>query len=293
MTLMLADIAKLAGNRLGVYDLACPMCGPDCKAASNRKRRVLRVWWEEASFARYRCARCEMQGFARPDAASPPPLPAPQRHAKPPVDDAARTELALSIWEHARPIGGTPVETYLRSRGIAYDGDTLRWHGNCPFGRDHVGAMIALVRNIATDKPQAIHRTAIDRDGRKLAQLGANGRLTLGPIGGGAVKLTCDENVTLAIAIGEGIESALSIRNLPNMGAMSVWALLAANQVAQFPVLGGIEALWVAVDNDATGTGQRAAETVAVRWGEAGREVYRVMPTRAGADLNDLVGMSA
>lgn len=148
--------------------------------------------------------------------------------------------------------------------------------------------MIGLVRNIVTNAPQAIHRTAIDRQGRKVASLGSNGRLTYGPIGGGAIKLTPDDDVTTVIAIGEGIETTLSIRNLPNLDAMPVWSLLAANQLAAFPVLPGIECLWIGVDNDESGTGQRAADEATRRWAGAHLEIFRVKPRRVGTDLNDL-----
>ena len=102
--------------------------------------------------------------------------------------------------------------------------------------------MIALVRNIRTNEPQAIHRTAIDSSGRKI------GRKALGPIGGGAVKLTDDADVTTVIAIGEGLESTLSIRALPDLGNMPVWSVLSAGGMEKFPVLAGIEAVWIAAD---------------------------------------------
>ena len=37
---------------------------------------------------------------------------------KPDQDDARRSEAALAIWQSAKPAQGTPVETYLASRGI-------------------------------------------------------------------------------------------------------------------------------------------------------------------------------
>ena len=288
MSLALDDIRALAGNRLGIHDVACPECGPRARAPVNRTRRVLRIWWEEDSFARFRCARCELQGHAREGAAqSTAPRPLPARHDPP--DDAERTERALSIWKETVPLAGTPAEAYLRRRGVPYGGPALRWHPSCPFGKGvRAGCMVGLVRNIITDEPQAIHRTAIDPEGRKLSGMGSNGRLTLGPIGGGAVKLTPDEDVSTVIAVGEGIETTLSIRRLPDLEAMPVWSLLAANQLAAFPVLPGIECLWIGVDNDESGTGQRAADEVTPRWASAGQEIFRVKPKRIGADLNDL-----
>lgn len=37
---------------------------------------------------------------------------------KPDQDDARRSEIALAIWRSAKPAQGTPVETYLASRGV-------------------------------------------------------------------------------------------------------------------------------------------------------------------------------
>lgn len=289
MSLSFDEIRALAGDRLGIHDTSCPLCGPACKSLANQRRPVFRIWWEEDAFARYKCARCDAQGFAHGSSTSAKPRSSPMP-AKAKPDDAKRREQALTIWDDAKPIEGTPAETYLRSRGLAYDGNALRWHGNCPFGRDRVGAMVALVRDIHTNAPQAIHRTAIASDGRKLSHLGSNGRLALGPIGGGAIKLTDDDAVSLVLGIGEGIESTLSIRNLPDMPTMPVWSLLAANQLAAFPVLGGVEALWIAVDHDESGTGQQASKTTARRWAAAGREAFLVTPVEPGADLNDIGG---
>ena len=43
------------------------------------------------------------------------------------------------------------------------------------------------------------------------------------------------------------------------------------------------------VDNDASGTGQAAAEECRVRWLNAGKRVRRVMPPDVGEDLNDVL----
>src|SRR5215211_3656341 len=93
------------------------------------------------------------------------------------------------------------------------------------------------------------------------------------PLTGGAVKLTPDEDVSTCLGIGEGIESTLSLRLVPEFGPSPVWALLSAGGVARFPVLSGIEVLWIAVDHDPNGQGQAAAQACADRWQGAGREM--------------------
>lgn len=199
-------------------------------------------------------------------------------------DDKDRSERAMAIWRQAVSIKSTPAEAYLTSRGLQYSGTALRWHPSCPFGKgERHACMVALVRNIETNEPQAIHRTAIDSHGLKVD------RKALGPIGGGAVKLTEDAEGTNVIAIGEGIETALSIRKLSGLGTMPVWSVLSAGGIAAFPALPGFEAVWIAADNDVTGTGQKAARAAAERLVAAGIETIILAATQAGTDLNDWV----
>jgi hypothetical protein len=87
-------------------------------------------------------------------------------------------------------------------------------------------------------------------------------RRTLAPIRGGAIKLTPYEHVTNCLGVGEGIETTLSMRLLPEFGASPVWSLLTAGNLASLPALPGIECLWVAVDHDPAGI-EAAHETAA------------------------------
>lgn len=204
-------------------------------------------------------------------------------------DDAGRTARALSLWKAAQPPCGTPVDTYLSRRGLVLPagaaGEAIRWHPSCPFGKHRCGAMLALVRDIETDEPIGLHRTAITSDGVKRGDLGSGGRMMLGPTAGGVVKLTCDAEVTLALGIGEGIESTLSLQKLPEFGGTPAWATLSATQLAGFPLLSGVEALWIAVDHDEAGLA--AAQATAERWRE--RDVHRVVAHLQGNDLNDII----
>jgi hypothetical protein len=91
------------------------------------------------------------------------------------------------------------------------------------------------------------------------------------------------------LGIGEGIETTLSLPKLPECSGIPVWACLSAGGVATFPVLPGIEVLWIAVDNDPSGAGERAAKAVVDRWTAAGCEVFTIFPTALKSDVNDLV----
>ncbi len=211
------------------------------------------------------------------------------RHDGEPIDDTQRIARALSIWDEARTPIASPVEKYLARRGVGLPEDprdVIRFHPACPFAGSRTRAMVALVRDIVSNEPVAIHRTALDLAGTKIAVNGKD-RLALGPIRNGAVKLTADENVTLALGVGEGIETALSLKGLPEFGDSPVWSVLNANGIATFPNLSGIQTLWIAVDHDPAGIA--AADLCAERWRRAGREVFLVKATAERTDLNDIV----
>jgi hypothetical protein len=185
------------------------------------------------------------------------------------VDSLKRRARAAEIWARSVPIAGTLAETYLRSRGLSYDGDALRFY---PGGR----AMVARITDALTGEPMGVHRTFLDSDGNRTA------KKMLGPAGGGGVRLSPDENVTMGLAVAEGIETALAAPFRP------VWACLSAVNLARFPVLPGIECLTIFADNDASGTGERDAFACAERWHAAGKEVEIRMLAEVGRDYADL-----
>jgi hypothetical protein len=215
------------------------------------------------------------------------------------ADEAERFLRAMAVWSEAVPIEGTIAAHYLHvNRKVEIPtgalGPVLRFHPRCAFGNSHHPSLVALVRNIITDEPQAIVRTALKPDGTSLKVDGKTARKALGPVGGGAVKLTDMGEVTTCLGVGEGIETVLSMRSTPEFGRSPVWALISSSGVASFPVLAGIECLWIAVDNDRPDqrgrqAGNEAALACSKRWTEAGREVCRIVPNRVGRDLNDVV----
>jgi hypothetical protein len=138
--------------------------------------------------------------------------------------------------------------------------------------------------DIHSNRFRGIHRTPLATDGKK-----ADNAMMLGSSAGTVVKLSADQEVTTVLGIGEGIETTLSLPMLPECFGIPVWACLSAGGVATFPVLPGIEALWIAVDNDASGAGEKAAQQCADRWTAAGCEVWLQTPHRIRSDLNDVV----
>jgi putative DNA primase/helicase len=205
-------------------------------------------------------------------------------------DNQKQTARALAIWQQSQDPHGTPVETYLRSRRVVLPegaaGEAVRYHPSCPFKGQQVPAMVCLVRDVVTNEPKAIHRTALSPDGLK-ATVNGHERLSLGSIGGGAIKLTPDEDVTICLGIGEGLESSVSLRSLPEFCLSPVWSLIASGGIERLPVLSGIESLWIAVDHDPAGL--KAAHAAAKRWQAAGAEAFLITPSAPRADLNDLL----
>jgi hypothetical protein len=154
----------------------------------------------------------------------------------------------------------------------------IRFHPKLKFEGVFVGAMVALFRDVASNEPCGIHRTFLDREGRK------HDRKMLGRAKGAAIKLDADEGVTFGLHIGEGIETCLSARLA---GFRPVWAVGSAHAIATFPVLPGIEAITMLGELNDGGANHRAAQACAARWIEAGREAFIVEPV-CGDDLNDV-----
>jgi putative DNA primase/helicase len=220
--------------------------------------------------------------------------PPPVRTIAPDRDNWNNQRRALALWDAAQPIVGTVAASYLEHQRGVLDvalsvGDAvLRFHPRCPFkGHGFLPALLALYRNIDTDAPCAVHRTALTPDGRKLPLLtAADGRMTLGPTRGTAIKLIPDEDVSTGLTIGEGLETVLSamVKDLS-----PAWALGGTGGVANFPILPGVEVLTIVVDHDRNHAGQQAALKCSTRWGGAGREALRIIPRFQGNDFNDVI----
>lgn len=217
---------------------------------------------------------------ARPEQSSPRRQNAPLAGV-----DTSRSEYALQLWNEARPAQGSMVERYLASRGIVLPASmdhVIRFSPACPFGYGmRHPVMVVLFRDIRTDEPRGIHRTALTPDCKKFGK-----PKMLGKCGDAAIKLSPDHDVTLGLGIAEGIETALSVMQA---GRQPIWAMGSKGGIASLPVLAGIECLSIFADHDFAG--MNAAKICAERWHDAGREVHVVMPRSRGADFNDGMGV--
>lgn len=262
-------IEAMIGSRIGVFDLACPECGPGRQTPANRNRRVLRVW-SEPPVLTWHCARCEWDGGKRSRERVDIPDDQP-KPTNPTSNETSRIDRARTIWREGRDSIGSPVETYLRSRGCGLppDTDEIRFHAGCLLGGKRYPAMLALMRDALSNEPRAVHRTALRPDGLGKAVMADGGaaKRMIGPAKGCVIKLTPDADVTLGLGIAEGIEDGLTILGA---GWSPIWAAGSAGVIERLPVLPSVEALTIFADADEAG--MKAARACARRWSEAGAD---------------------
>jgi putative DNA primase/helicase len=200
---------------------------------------------------------------------------------KPDQDDARRSEIALAIWQSAKPAQGTPVETYLASRGIDLPPpDALRFHAGLKHPSGGIWpAMVALVTSGADGRPLAIHRTFLARDGGGKAPVEAQ-KMMLGPCSGGAVRLADPGDVLM---VGEGIETSIAAMQATGNPA---WAALSTSGLRGLGLPEDVRDVIVLADADAAG--DAAACDCAWRWKREGRRVRIARPPQ-GIDFNDML----
>ena len=218
---------------------------------------------------RPRIERAKIQS-ARPDASKPPP----------PLEWSDRAE---AIWRRTVTLRGTVGEKYLLHRGCALpppDSDLrfLSAHGKYP------PTLCARVTDVLTAKPTTLHFTRLATDGRGKAGTDCDKMLLAGHRKkGGVIRLWSDDAVTHGLGVAEGIETALCAAH----AYMPMWSCVDADNLASVSPLPGIEALAIYADHDPKGL--CAARALGQRWADAGREVDIIIPTRAGADIANVV----
>jgi hypothetical protein len=203
-------------------------------------------------------------------------------------NERRRSAAALDIWnnETVDPRGSV-TERYWASRGLSQlpFPPTIRasrsWLRHPESGSGPV--MIALVEHVDLG-PVAIHRTFLAIDGSGKAGYRAP-RLSLGPVGGAAVRLA---DVNEALVVAEGVETAASVMQVTGIPA---WAALSTSGLINLvlPALPLAASVTIAADNDRNGAGQRAARCAAERWLAEGRRVRIALPPAPGSDWNDVL----
>jgi putative DNA primase/helicase len=197
------------------------------------------------------------------------------------ADALKRSAAALGIWQASRAVEGTPVATYLRSRGLDLPASpALRLHVGLKHPSGGVWpAMVALVTHGVTGRPIAVHRTFLARDGGGKAWVDP-AKMMLGPCRGGAVRLG---EAGAALMVGEGIETCLAAMQATGNAA---WAALSTSGLRSLDLPRDIREVIVLADGDEPG--EAAAYECAKRWQREGRRVRIARPPQ-GMDFNDLL----
>jgi len=287
----------------------CPMCGGKDRFSVNTKKQV------------FNCRGCDAKGdvinlvqaldsVGYLDAIKILAGPAPDRPALPPaaavietarandetIERQRKINIARSIWQRRRPITGTLAERYLHSRGLDIDEDHLRYMGVDPEAawREvpndpaspllRVPCLLAVYRDIYSDEIVAVQKTRLAEDGSKLE------RRFNGCPRGAAIKIDADEDVTMGLSIGEGLETCLSARIF---GFKPVWAVGSAGAIETFPVLAGVEALtlfreWLD-DGLPEPVNSASVHACTLRWLAAGKQVLFLDPPEGCGDANDVL----
>ena len=257
----------------------CPACGYGAGAfALTLKSGRVRGW----------CASCgDRDGIAallsRLQAGETVGSPSTARNGPAAETYAERTAAALSVWNGAVPAVGTPADLYLTRRalqGLARS-TALRWRPDVAHpsgGGVRHAAMVALIVDV-DGRPVGVHRTYLDREGRK-ADLSPV-KASKGPIASGAIRL---HPVASELVIGEGIETSASAGVLLGLPAWS--AISAGNLERSLQLPSAVRSVIIAADPDPPG--RRAAEKAKERWRADGRRVRIAWPPHP-QDFNDIL----
>ncbi len=199
------------------------------------------------------------------------------------VNDDRTLSVAVRIWDQSVALGPKAI-AYFERRGVPVDDvpdhGGLRWHPTCPWEGGTKPCVVGRYTTAVDNKPRGIWRRPIDGTKPK----------ALAPTAGCVNRLWPDAAVETALVLGEGVETTLAASTrIEHRGTLlqPAWAAGSAGNMANFPVLSGIEALTILVDNDSAG--ERAADQCRARWGAAGREVTLLKPNIAKTDFNNVV----
>lgn len=175
---------------------------------------------------------------------------------------------AKRLFAIGRPILGTPLETYLRARGITRFGDALAYHPAVYFREAdssetrQLPAMLGKITD-ASDRLTGVSRTWLDIERSIVADI-LEPKRVIGDLLGNAVRFGKPGEV---LAAGEGIETMLSIGSA--LTELPLAACLTATHLGLFDVPEGVRELWIVKDKDEAG--ERAAGILHERL--AGRDI--------------------
>jgi putative DNA primase/helicase len=200
-------------------------------------------------------------------------------------DDKRTRERLHRLWLTSRPVRrGDPVDRWLRYRGVGFDlyPQSLRSSDRVPYYEDQNATfwpgMLALVCG-PDGKLASIHRTYLTAQGFK-APVPKPRKLFSSVPKGSAIRLGPPQTI---MGLAEGIETALAASRL---FGIPTWAAICAHGIETFEPPPEVTSLLIFGDNDANGTGQKAAYTLAARLADRIKVDIRI-PDQPDTDWND------
>ena len=195
------------------------------------------------------------------------------------------TAAARRVWKKTRPLAGTLAETYLHARGVGHVAVAPALRFSAALSHPQVpGRFPCLVAGVqdAYGDFLGVQRTYLDPSGTGKENV-EPARASLGPVGGGAVRLAKPEHGCLLV--GEGIETtaaAMVLFDLPG------WAALGTSGLRNVELPRCIRNVVIAADRDVGGDGQGAAAALGECLEAEGRNVEVDLPPFIG-DWNDVL----
>jgi len=195
-------------------------------------------------------------------------------------EKAGKIAWAKTIWKEAQEAKNSPVESYLRGRGINNLPSTIRYHANLKHTDtgQFFPAMVAAVTKWPSRDVTGIHRTYLQTGGRGKANISSPKKMA-GVVAGGAVRLAKHTN---QLGLAEGIETALSVQQATGI---PMWACLSTGGLKNVVLPDDIEVL-VFADGDEPG--EKAACEATRKFIEQGKKA-RVVRAPSGSDFNDVL----
>ncbi|KWU24778.1 toprim domain-containing protein [Burkholderia cenocepacia] len=184
-------------------------------------------------------------------------------------------------WMHSLPLRGTPAEKYLAQRGIWKQNmpPSLRAHPGLKYwdkeAKKLTGPYPCLIAPIKDKDGRIIslHRIFLTDEGGKANVAEPKKMMTLaGEVRGAAIKLHQAGDV---LGVAEGIETALAAYAISRM---PMWSCVSATLMELVDIPESVRKVVIWADLDRSGRGKEAAETLAKRLREAGKEVEICMP---------------
>lgn len=209
---------------------------------------------------------------------------------------ANRQRYLRRLWNRSVPVESSdPVDTYLRKTRrlelLAMPSE-IRYCEQLEYREEEkpgvwvtTGVFPAMIARILSPSGALVglHRTYLTIDGKK-APVTSPRKLTVAfPMAtkGAAIKL---QPVGITLGVAEGMETALACHIATGL---PIWSTISAGGLASLVVPDIVQELIVFADNDRSGTGEKAARTLARRMLAEGRKVKIIKPQIVGTDWAD------